>query len=81
VTVLLCLGLVMPAGPIGPWKSVMGAEVDGFLSRGERSDGALATAAAMMWGCMFWIKQSMPSVLGNEVFVEPRNVSRQSVRQ
>lgn len=33
VTVLLCLGLVIPAGPTGPLKSVMGAEVLGRRSR------------------------------------------------
>jgi len=32
VAVLLCLGLVIPSGPTGPWKSVMGAEVDGLRS-------------------------------------------------
>jgi hypothetical protein len=30
VTVRLCLGLLMPGGPIGPWSSAMGAEVDGL---------------------------------------------------
>lgn len=34
VTVRLCLGRDMPAGPMGPWKSVMGAEELGFRSRG-----------------------------------------------
>lgn len=33
VTVLLCFGRVIPGGPTGSWKSVIGAEVDGLLSR------------------------------------------------
>ena len=34
VTVRLCFGRVMPLGPTGPWKSVMGAEELGLRSRG-----------------------------------------------
>ena len=34
VMVLLCFGLDCPGGPTGPWKSVMGADVDSVLSRG-----------------------------------------------
>lgn len=33
VTVLLCLGREIPEGPMGPWKSVIGADVEGFRSR------------------------------------------------
>jgi len=32
VDVLLCLGLLMPSGPTGPFRSEMGAEVEGFRS-------------------------------------------------
>lgn len=32
VTVRLCLGLLIPSGPMGPFRSEMGAEVEGFLS-------------------------------------------------
>lgn len=37
VTVRLCLGRVMPAGPMGPLKSVMGADELGRRSRAGRS--------------------------------------------
>lgn len=33
VAVRLCLGREIPSGPTGPWRSEMGADVDGFLSR------------------------------------------------
>ena len=33
VAVRLCLGREIPSGPTGPWMSVMGALVEGFLSR------------------------------------------------
>ena len=33
VAVRLCLGREMPSGPTGPWRSVMGADEDGLLSR------------------------------------------------
>ena len=33
VAVRLCLGREMPSGPTGPWRSVMGVEVDNVLSR------------------------------------------------
>lgn len=32
--VLLCLGRLIPAGPIGPWRCETGAPVDGRRSRG-----------------------------------------------
>ena len=34
VAVRLCLGREIPSGPTGPWRSEMGADVDGLLSRG-----------------------------------------------
>ena len=33
VAVRLCLGRETPSGPTGPWRSVMGVEVDNVLSR------------------------------------------------
>jgi hypothetical protein len=39
VIVRLCLGLVMPAGPIGPESSATGADVDGLR---ERTVGVVA---------------------------------------
>lgn len=33
MTVRLCLGLLMPGGPMGPWSSATGALVDGLRSR------------------------------------------------
>lgn len=33
VVVRLCFGREIPSGPTGPLRSVMGADVDGFLSR------------------------------------------------
>lgn len=33
VAVRLCLGREIPSGPTGPWRSVIGAFVDGLLSR------------------------------------------------
>lgn len=33
VAVRLCLGREIPSGPTGPWRSEMGADVEGFLSR------------------------------------------------
>ena len=33
VAVRLCLGREIPSGPMGPWMSVMGALVEGLLSR------------------------------------------------
>lgn len=46
VTVLLCLGLEIPAGPTGPEKSVMGADELGLRSLGAAS---LAAVVEAMW--------------------------------
>jgi hypothetical protein len=44
VTVRLCLGRVIPAGPTGPLKSVMGADELGLRSRAGRSVFAVVEA-------------------------------------
>lgn len=49
VAVRLCLGREIPSGPTGPWRSEMGADVDGLLSR--------------VWVAMVAVKKEMEEVV------------------
>lgn len=55
VTVLLCLGLVIPAGPTGPLKSEMGADVLGLRSRGGASAAAVLEAMLDRQNTAQWV--------------------------
>jgi hypothetical protein len=46
VIVRLCLGLVTPAGPMGPESSATGADVDGLR---ERTVGVVAMMLLVRW--------------------------------
>lgn len=50
VIVRLCLGLVMPAGPIGPESSATGADVDGLRDREGVVVVAMITMVRVVWG-------------------------------